>query len=634
MQQHSSRWQQLLYLAIIGLFIWIIYYPSLSVPFIFDDIPNIVRNDSVQPETFTDFLNVIHSPVNDKRILSFFSFALNYYFDGLHVFGYHLVNILIHMFNGFFLFFLLRNLQLLAYNKDQAKPDYYHIDKIAFWATLLWAVNPVQTQAVTYIVQRMTSLAALFYILALLLFTSYLLVRKRRWLYWVGILLCFLLGFISKEHVATLPLTLYLTYWLFSGDSKKNIVLTGIVLVTAIVAGLCLYGKQYFPEDWFATYSGRNFSAYERVITQPRMLWHYLSLYTLPYIERLHLHYNPEVSRSLLVPLTTLFSIISMVLVVAVTFLLKEKYRLFSYGVLFFYLASSIEASFLGLELAFIHRLYLPSIFIIAGVLSLLEGKQLQKIFTVLLVLAALWGFWTMSRNVEWQQASRLWNIENERYGKTGRAVNNYLRSTFNSSGVTEEMMTELDAALSIASAKEKRALLFNKAYFLYINEQYVDALQALEELKRGYGYFEYAAYLEGMLNIKLGVYDQVDVLIEALAQKEDYFSFQGDLLKAELLSAKKEYLTAIDFLKKHPKNRSKGEIREKTLICDLLARLYNETGQTEKEYEQYLTITRLNPEAYLAWKQIYEMLKVAGDEENAQTIRSFLEKKGIQVEQ
>ena len=103
------------------------------------------------------------------RVFAYFTFALNYYFGGLNVFGYHLVNLLIHIGSGLVLYwFLLLTFRLPSLRERYGSAAF----PIALFSSLLFLCHPVQTQSVTYIVQRMTSMAGLFYLLAMVLYVK------------------------------------------------------------------------------------------------------------------------------------------------------------------------------------------------------------------------------------------------------------------------------------------------------------------------------------------------------------------------------------------------------------------------------------------------------------------------------
>jgi protein O-mannosyl-transferase len=147
-----------------------IYGNSFNCSWHFDDAANITNNKAVHLNNLSrnevkalllaGHLGAHASP----RPLAYLSFGLNYFFSGLDVFGYHLVNLLVHFVASLFLFLFIRNAAGLVLRDGTEDPRVYHV---ALLASVLWAVHPLQTQAVTYIVQRMTSLAGMFTIMSL-----------------------------------------------------------------------------------------------------------------------------------------------------------------------------------------------------------------------------------------------------------------------------------------------------------------------------------------------------------------------------------------------------------------------------------------------------------------------------------
>ena len=142
---------------------FLVYSNTFSSSFHFDDTTSIVENRSIRN------LNNFYPP-SGTRYIGYLSFALNYYAGGLEVFGYHFVNIIIHIINALLVWWLVVLTFRTPFIK-QAPIDGSQLAKyIAITSSLLFAIHPIQTQAVTYIVQRFASLATLFYILSLALY--------------------------------------------------------------------------------------------------------------------------------------------------------------------------------------------------------------------------------------------------------------------------------------------------------------------------------------------------------------------------------------------------------------------------------------------------------------------------------
>jgi len=178
-----------------------------------DDYHTIVMNQKLHVNNLTPsslFATFFSNYGNENRLyrpLSCLTFALNWYIGKDNPFGYHVINNAIHVLTGFFLFLFIFNLFKTPALRDT---DSEHTYFVALLTACFWAVNPVQTQAVTYIVQRMASLAALFYIISMLLYISARMTTSKynKSFFITGCFLSFLLALASKENAATLPVTL------------------------------------------------------------------------------------------------------------------------------------------------------------------------------------------------------------------------------------------------------------------------------------------------------------------------------------------------------------------------------------------------------------------------------------------
>src|SRR5262249_10094157 len=118
---------------------------------------------------------------------------------------------------------------------------------MAFFTALLWAVHPLQTESVTYIVQRMNSLAALFYLLSLVLYAQARLAedQRKKWALFAGCILAGLLAVASKEIAATLPCFILLYEWYFFQDLRLSWIQRHRVLAAGIVVCLVALALVY-----------------------------------------------------------------------------------------------------------------------------------------------------------------------------------------------------------------------------------------------------------------------------------------------------------------------------------------------------------------------------------------------------
>ena len=204
-----------------------IYSNSFYGEWHFDDFANIVDNPYVKIKSFS-WLEIKHCMFGiyqDRllRPLSYFSFALNYKFGGMDVFWFHVVNFIIHYLTAIFLFLFIYNTLKLPLLREKYSLIAY---PVALLSTFFWALNPVWVTSITYVVQRMASMAALFYIMSMYF---YLKGRTAHNLtYTISFfILSLIAGFaavLTKENAVMLPASILLfDLFLIQGVTKENI---------------------------------------------------------------------------------------------------------------------------------------------------------------------------------------------------------------------------------------------------------------------------------------------------------------------------------------------------------------------------------------------------------------------------
>jgi hypothetical protein len=384
-QKRRSFFRHLIAIALIAGVALVAYSNTFHVPFHFDDRPNIVENPNVQVKIFTwDGLErlVKNTYVVTIRVFSYFTFALNYYFGGFNVFGYHLVNFLVHVASGIFLYWFL----LLTSNLPSLREKYGPISyRVALFSSLIFIAHPIQTQSVTYIVQRMASMAGMFYLLSLVLYIKGRLSTGRpRGFYFGGMVLSYLLGVFSKENVAILPLfiALYEFYFFQNFDLSprgKRILFTLIGALLVLGAfGLIIWGDRYI-QVIREGYEYRTFSMSERVLTQSRVVLYYLTLLAFPHPSRLNLDYDFPISKTILDPPTTLISVLIIAGLIGYSIWTAKKRPVLSFCILWYFGNLVIESSIFPLEMVYEHRLYLPAVGPIV-LFSLLVIRGVEKL--------------------------------------------------------------------------------------------------------------------------------------------------------------------------------------------------------------------------------------------------------------
>jgi tetratricopeptide (TPR) repeat protein len=290
---------------------------------------------------------------------------------------------------------------------------------IAFFTAFIWAVHPLQIQSVTYIVQRENSLASLFCILALLLYSKGRLAEKKRtqWELFLGAILSGLLAIGSKEIAVTLPLFIFLYEWYFFQDlrwdwlKRRLIWLGAILLLGVFIVYLYFLGANPI-EKIMSGYDDFNFSMSQRVLTEFRVVVYYLTRLIYPHPSRLNLDHEFGVSRSLFDPLSTFLCLLFIIGCISLAVLVARRQRMVSFSILWFFGNLVIESSVIPLELVYEHRNYLPSMMVCLLFVVLIHWILKRETFAavVLAGIVALFSFWTFERNEVWRSDLTLWS--------------------------------------------------------------------------------------------------------------------------------------------------------------------------------------------------------------------------------
>jgi len=426
-----------------------IYSNTLEVPFLFDDIIRIPDNPDVRMTkiTFNKIRNAAFGEYSaSNRPIGNITFALNYYFHQYNLTGYHVVNIIIHILNSIFLYLFIKTTLSIStqYSANALAIESHSPSFIAFCAALIWLANPIHTQSVTYVVQRLNSMAAMFYILSFLLYVKGR-VRQRRCatlnpqsktncspknrkigksfrllaftFYFSGAVVAWMLALGSKQNAAMLPFFIFLYEW-YSFQNldwywfKRHFKYVFVVVILFCLIGLIYMG--FNPLKKIASspsYARNNFTFIERVLTQPRVVVYYLSLLFFPHPSRLNLDYDFRLSHSLIDPVTTLFSILAIIGIIGLAVYIARKERLLSFCILWFFGNLVIESSVIPLAIIYEHRTYLPSM-LVSLLIVVLGYRYIKPKWIGVAIMCAvigLFSFWTYHRNNVWGNDVTFW---------------------------------------------------------------------------------------------------------------------------------------------------------------------------------------------------------------------------------
>ncbi len=443
----------LFHVALIIILGFSVYSNTFQAPFEFDTPKYVTDNEFLlkNPSVLFDAASAIEaSSISDTfktgiltRRVSLLTFALNYQLHGLEVYGYHLVNILVHVINGLLLYWLfvllartdtpLRGGNLSVHQNNKA----LCCRMAAFVAGMLFVTHPIQTQAVTYIVQRFASLATLFFLLTLIFYLTSTLSKKAltKYGFYTAALLTAIMAMLSKEISFTLPSVIILIEVIFlKGPLLQRTMKTfpflitmGIIPYNILKAKSLMTGTGNVTTAMSTLAGNPDLSNLDYLFTQFRVIVTYLRLLFLPI--RQNLLYDYPIFHSFLSP-QVVFSFLLLLAIVSgggwlwyrstkVSVSVALPYRLASFGIFWFFITLSVESSIIPIEsVIYEHRLYLPSVGFFIAIVSLavivkevvLSGSKVDALllpFAALLIITLAGG--TYARNNVWRERSSLW---------------------------------------------------------------------------------------------------------------------------------------------------------------------------------------------------------------------------------
>lgn len=568
------------------------YSNSFDCSWHFDDGPNITQNAKIQIQNFSwDNIKKISYGLKDSQVsrpVSYLSFAANHYFHGLNVFGYHIINFLIHLFSSVFLFLFIFNTLKLPLLKRKYQNHAYSISLLA---TIFWAIHPIHVTAVTYIVQRMASMAGLFYIASMYFYlkfrTSETSLKYGHAFFCIGFAT---LAIGTKENAAMLPVSIFL-YDLFFiqgltwDNIRKN---TKIVIITVIILiGIVLLLSDLSSIFSTSGYTNRPFTMVERLFTEPRVILFYISLLFYPVTSRLTLVHDIEISKGLLDPWTTLASILVIVFLVVLSLMKSKRWPLLAYCILFFFINHFIEGSFIPLELIYEHRNYIPSMLffvpIAVGLIASMEYFRSRKtIFflmatTITIIMTVLSVTVYMQNNIMKSEMS-LWYDNVKKSPHLYNVRENYGIALF-ASGLYPEALEQFKISLDSFVTNDIR---LNRTTYKRVGECYFvmgNDDKAIEWFYKSIVNFQPAIYMA----------HSFDRLAEIFMKK-------GNLDKAEKM--------AIEAIAIDPSKAKYYQTYSSILL---------KTNRPNEAIDQSKIALRLNPSLFLSYLHIAEAFNIKG---------------------
>lgn len=460
-----------LLLVVVLIIVAFVYRPGLQGNFIFDDFPNLeglgTYGGVVDAETFNNFVfNGIASSIGRPVALATFVLDDNTWPSKAEWFK--ATNLKIHLLTGLLLCWAsLHLMRLLGFKEVEAS-------WIALLNCAIWLLHPYMVSTTLYVVQRMAQLAALFILCGI---TGYLYGRllalrgqvKAGYLWMSLSLIVFTpLAVLSKENgILLAPLILIIEFCLPSALPKLLwqwrllfLWLPAIVLSVGLLSRLELHHGGIWPN--------RPFTQWERILTEPRILWEYLYHLYVPRIEGRGLFQDGYTfSRSIMSPVATIVSIVGLAALVVAALFYRKKFPFACLSILFFLISHTIESTWLNLELYFEHRNYAASVFLFLPIAVFLVQRLPTIIdyrlacFCSILVLCLL-AFLTWNRSNLWSNTERLqyyWAVSTP---ESVRAQNQIVNTLLNH-GSSDKALENLEA--SVEKFKDSSFLTLNLLY-------------------------------------------------------------------------------------------------------------------------------------------------------------------------
>lgn len=359
-----------------------IYWPGLSGSFFFDDEPNILQIEALRldPLSLSAIREVLASGLSGPsgRPVAQLSFAFNHFFSGFDPFAFKATNLAIHGFGGILIFLL--GLNLLRSVGATVKRG--RVQATAVLLAALWLLHPIQLTPVLHVVQRMTSLSAVFLFGALLLHVMGRERGGRAGIAWLAVAwgLLWPLSYFSKETGALFPL--FVLSWELiirnrnlGGLDRFARGLAGLVLLGAMAS--VVYAALPAGRWLWAGYDLRAFSPVERLLTEGRVLWFYLGLILLPRLDAFGLYHDDiAASTGLFDPWTTLPAWLALAGLAWMGSRVRANAPLIFLGIAWFLIGHLLESTVLPLEIVHEHRNYVP----LFGVLLAAAGLFMEAL--------------------------------------------------------------------------------------------------------------------------------------------------------------------------------------------------------------------------------------------------------------
>jgi tetratricopeptide (TPR) repeat protein len=558
---------RLILVAVVGL----VYSNTFLNSFHFDDLPSILEKPWIRGlDKIPQFLGKENSLF--LRPLVILSFNINYAISEFEVWSYHLFNIIFHAIATLLVYQLAR--KALNFMEDFSSQKRFAV--LPFFAAMLFALHPLNTQSVTYISSRSSIMVTVCYLSALILFfdgfKKWKQTGQKAWAYFIGSGIFFFLGGLSKEIIVTFPAMLFLVHFYFiSRETLKAWIATYAKWIFLLAIPLLTFvGYKQFAAGGLLPASSAYLKSGTWFLTQTSVVpFEYFRKMLFPF--NMNIDIDFPVLNNWLQP-THWLGIVALGIFVffwiristRVSETVEVGRRFVGFGMAWILLTLLPTSSFIPLlDVAVEHRTYLPMVglvFLMAGgfscILEFLPATKLINYCAVLILIFFSLG--VMVRNQDWKDEVTLWSDAKMKSPNLVRPYNN-VGEAYDKLGKYDEAIVEFEGALKLnpnyffglnnlgniygkqrklpeAIEYIKRALKqkpdyspahYNLARAFHLTGKRQEAAESYRESIKSNPFFEQAFYNLAFLAMELSLFD------EALENFEKFLSMQPNHSKA-----------------------------------------------------------------------------------------------------
>ena len=516
----------------------IVYSNTFDAPFQWDEQTFLLDNPIVKDLHYflepssaqgLQYYNALRS-----RYIGYLSFAINYKIHGIHVPGYHILNICIHLLNAL----LVYSIVTLSFRTpflihSQLKK---HSAEIALFSALCFVSHPVQTEAVTYIFQRLASLVTLFYLFSIVMYIKARLESQKQTkarfstlvlTYHFLSIVSAVLAMKTKENAFTLPVVAALyELFFFKGYVKQRLLHLIPLLLTLFIIPLTFIGIDKPVGEIIsqiqdpAPIGFQGIPRGDYLFTQIRVIVTYIRLLFLPINQNLvydYPHYHSFLKPGVLLSFLLLLSIIGSGCYLLFRSRLNSDLRLISFGIFWFFITLSVESSIIPLPMVIDeYRVYLPSVgmfvALISGIFLIIEKFRDEKIRTFLapslFILLVVFSVAAYERNSLWGSSISLWEDVVKKSPKDARGHYN-LGNAYKAQGLFDKAIEQYRITQSLmsvyAEAYNNLGVAYDaKGFFDMAIDQYQMALNLKPDLVEAHNNLGKAYWFKGLFDMAI----------------------------------------------------------------------------------------------------------------------------------